>query len=67
MKNVLKIEIETETENEMYALLKHVYKEITQGRNYCNPMIECNSELNEGWLVVKTGEAKGKYHWAKEI
>lgn len=65
MASTLKIEIETESEEKIYPLLQHVFREITEGQYYDNPT-STGCKIDNNWLVVDTGKLKGKYHWVKE-
>ncbi len=64
MANTLRIEIETDSEEGIYPLLQHVFREITEGENYNNP---ANSDCTTqgGWLVLHKEPLKGKYQWVK--
>ncbi len=64
MASTLKIEIEAESEEKIYPLLQHVFREITEGNWYNNPTNNgCKTDNN--WLIVDTGPLQGKYYWAK--
>jgi hypothetical protein len=64
MASTLKIEIETSTEKDIYPLLQHVFREITEGQCYNNPTNNgCKTDNN--WLIVNVGKLQGKYYWAK--
>lgn len=62
---ILKLEIETETEEGIYPLLQHVFREITEA-NYTNHDIEYNAAPSDGWLRIDSQKFKGAYRWAKE-
>jgi hypothetical protein len=64
MASTLKIEIETETEEEIYPLLQHVFREITEGKYYNNPTNN-GCKVDNNWLIVNTGPLQGKYYWTK--
>lgn len=64
MASTLKIEIETETEEEIYPLLQHIFREITEGPQYKNPT-STGCKIDNNWLVVNTGPLQGKYYWTK--
>ena len=61
----LKVEIEADSEEGIYPLLQHVFKELTE-IDYYNSDIEDNSIPEDGWLKIKSGRFKGAYRWAKE-
>lgn len=62
----LKIELETESDEDLYNLLQHVCNEITRWPSYTNSDVECNSKVEDfKWLVVDGNELKGKYYWRK--
>jgi hypothetical protein len=66
MPSTLKIEIETETEEEIYPLLQHVFREITEGQEYKGSTSgRFLFDKNNSWLVVDTNLLKGKYYWTK--
>lgn len=62
----LRIEIETDSEEQIYQLLNHVFREITEGSDYFNSDLEYYAKTNENWLVVEGGRCKGKYCWKKD-
>ena len=64
MASTLKIEIETETEEEIYPLLQHVFREITEGQYYKNPT-STGCKIDNNWLIVNAGPLQGKYYWTK--
>lgn len=65
MPKTLTIQIETDQEEELYPLLRHVFKEITEC-DYKNFEIESNSSIREGWLEIMADRLKGKYRWQKD-
>ncbi len=64
MASTLKIEIETESEEKIYPLLQHIFREITEGQWYNNPTNNGCKKDND-WLVVNNGPLQGKYQWVK--
>lgn len=64
MPKSLTIQIEAE-EEELYPLLRHVLREITEC-GYKDFDIESNCSVREGWLEVLGRKLKGKYRWEKE-
>lgn len=64
MANTLKIEIETESEEKIYPLLQHIFREITEGSKYNNPTNN-GCKIDRNWLLVDTGPLQGKYYWTK--
>jgi len=67
MPKTLTIEIETDDEDRLYLLLNHVFREITEGKEYSNQEIESNYKFDWDWLEVVEGKYKGKYKWIKEV
>jgi len=67
MPKTLSIEIETDKEEELYPLLNHVSREITE-LGYKDDEVDSNSEvdISEGWLNIFEGRFKGKYKWTKQ-
>lgn len=65
MPKTLRIEIETDKETELYPLLQHVFREITEGKDYTNYEVESNYKLSGEWLEILKGACKGKYKWTK--
>jgi hypothetical protein len=65
MPKTLKIEIEADNETELYPLLQHVFREITEGENYTNYEVESNNKLSGEWLEILKGACKGRYKWFK--
>jgi len=65
MASSLKIEIETESEEGIYPLLQHIFREITEGQEYNNP-INSDYRIEDGWLVLDKGPFNGKYQWSKK-
>lgn len=64
MASTLKIEIETETEQEAHSLLEHVTKEIIEGGQYYNADVELNCRPDEDkWLTIDEGPLQGRYYW----
>lgn len=61
----LKLEIETETEEGIYPLLQHVFREITEA-NYTNFEVEHNSKSDGKWMKIESKQLKGAYRWGKE-
>lgn len=64
MASTLKIEIETNTEKDIYPLLQHVFREITEGQLYNNPTNN-GCKIDNNWLVVNVDKLQGKYYWTK--
>jgi len=67
MSSTLKIEIETEKVEEIFPLLQHVFREITE-HDYSNPDVDLTSYIDGEdwkWLVIPDGKLKGRYYWNK--
>lgn len=64
MAKTLEIKIEADSEEGIYPLLQHVFREITEGDSYNNPA-HSNYLLEEGWLVLDQPALKGKYQWSR--
>lgn len=56
----LRVEIETQDEQDLYKLLKHVFREITE-KDYKNSKIDDNATIENGWLKIENN----KYRWNK--
>jgi len=66
MNKTLKIEIKSDTEEGVQLLFQHIFREITEGKNYTNSNIDHNSRIeNNEWLVIENKKLKGKYYWTK--
>lgn len=61
----LTIELETSSEKDLFPLLTHVFKEITE-IDYKNHDLEYNASMENGWLKVSGARQKGKYRWYKD-
>lgn len=61
--HTMTITVQAETEEELYPLLNHAFREATE-IDYRNYDVEINGKYNDGWLEVM-GKLKGKYKWAK--
>jgi uncharacterized protein (UPF0371 family) len=69
MASTLKIEIEAESEDKIYPLLQHIFREITEGSNYKNPTNNgcvIDRDINNSWLVVNSEKLKGRYYWTRQ-
>lgn len=64
MANTITISLETENEEELYPLLNHVFREITE-RDYKNYEVEFGSKPDGEWLEVMGQRIKGRYRWNK--
>lgn len=64
MTKTLEIKIEADSEEGIYPLLQHVFREITEGDSYNNPT-NTDSLLEGDWLVLDQAILKGKYQWSK--
>jgi len=65
MINSLEIKIEADSEEGVYPLLQHVFREITEGKDYDNP-VDGDCEVEGEWLVLKQPVLKGRYRWSKK-